>query len=181
MAFIVYVVNYAYGRPEIKTLPKGSAIVSHQLILQQAATKINKNAPASSDVNATPEKASVAVSESTLSRLEPGFNTNINKSGLNIEMTSMHGSDGQFIGNNDADSEINIDDFSVLIESIGSGSVETDNLMDDSFALLSDFLSMRAANGADTSEFKCPKHLYGGGTDYKRLLLELNHCPVPDA
>ena len=81
-------------------------------------------------------------------------------------MTSMNGSDGQFIGNNDDDSEINIDDFSILIESIGSGSVETDNLMDDSFALLSDFLSMRAASEAEARGFKCPEQLYGGGTDY---------------
>lgn len=81
-------------------------------------------------------------------------------------MTSKIGIDEQFIVNNDDNFEINIDVFSILIESIGSGSVETDNLMDDSFALLSDFLSMRAASEAEARGFKCPGHLYGSGTDY---------------
>ena len=51
----------------------------------------------------------------------------------------------QFAVNDELDSGANTNVFDILIETIGSENVETEHTMDDSFALLSDFLSMHAA------------------------------------
>jgi|GEM_PF-4688313 len=54
-------------------------------------------------------------------------------------MMKMHSKNEQHTGNNDLDPGINTNVFDILIETIGSEKVKTENVTDDSFALFSDF------------------------------------------
>ncbi len=58
---------------------------------------------------------------------------------------------------------------------------DVESELEDSFGLLADFLSRKAAEEAENTGFRCPETLFQGGTDYQKLLLALHDCPVPDA
>lgn len=58
---------------------------------------------------------------------------------------------------------------------------DVENELEDSFGLLADFLTRKAAEEAENTGFRCPETLFRGGADYQKLLLSLHDCPFPDA